>query len=122
MRKSSTRDTGRLLLVRSDTIESPFDSGSFPIGLFGESDFSPSSVKLERGDYLVMFTDGIEEAENREGEPFGMDRLSEVVSANRGRSPEAMQRSILDAVAAFSLGTLQEDDITLLIMRYTGEV
>ncbi len=110
------------LLVRGDTIESPFDSGSFPIGLFGESDFSPSSVKLERGDYLVMFTDGIEEAENREGEPFGMDRLSEVVSANRGRSPEAMQRSILDAVAAFSLGTLQEDDITLLIMRYTGEV
>ena len=109
------------LWVRGDTVKSPFAARSFPIGLFPESDFPASSIELEPGDYLVMCTDGIDEAENREGEAFGIDRLSEVVFANRDRSPEAMQRSILDAVTAFSLGTLQDDDITLLVMRYTGE-
>ena len=99
------RDTTRRYGSGGDTVESPFQAGSFPVGLFPESDFSSSAVKLDLGDCLVMFTDGIDEAENREGEAFGIDRLSEVVSANRNRPPEAMQRSILDAVTASSLGS-----------------
>ncbi len=106
------------LLLRGTEITAPFQSECFPIGLFSEAEFSSRSAKLEPGDALVMFTDGINEATDVHGEEFGMDRLTEVVRSNAGGSAETLQTSILDAVRGFSHGAEQADDMTLLVVRY----
>ena len=108
------------LLVHDGEVTAPFPSDSFPIGLFPDAEFRSRSAALERGDTLVMVTDGISEAADRSGEEFGMERLSEVVRANHERPIEEMQTSILRAVEQFAAGTEQADDMTLLIVRYTG--
>lgn len=108
------------LLIRGDQVLSLFESDCFPIGMFPEVEFRSQTSKLERGDTLILFTDGINEAVNAQGEEFGLERISEVALANADASVGNLQASILEAVTQFSRGAEQADDMTLLILRYTG--
>ena len=108
------------LLVRGGKVEAPFTEGSLPVGLLPEAEFKTASYALQPGDTLVLFTDGITEAMNAQEEEFGSQRLQEVVARNAGATVEKLQAAILAAVADFTRGALQGDDITLLILRYLG--
>ena len=108
------------LLVRNGDVDEPFQAESFPVGLFPDAEFETRTSQLERGDTLVMFTDGINEAVNEAREEFGAERLREVVHANAKASVKEIQVSILKAVSDFVRGADQADDMTLLILRYTG--
>lgn len=77
-----------------------------------------SRLKLEDGDLMVLYTDGVTEAMNEAGQQFGMDRLTAAVEALRGQPVARIRDKILEEVAAFS--PRQEDDITLLVMRHTA--
>ncbi len=83
--------------------EYPLDA-SLPLGLIGYSDYTETVLKLEPGDQLSVYTDGLLEATSPTGELFGFDRMN-ALFANRPTAQEAMK-------AAIDFG--QEDDITVL--------
>jgi serine phosphatase RsbU (regulator of sigma subunit) len=106
------------LLIRNGKVSDLYTEGSFPVGLVEESQYDAKRVQLQADDVLVAFTDGIVEATNTQKELFGLDRLHEVVATCARESIETIMRTILDAVAEFSRGAGQADDLTLLIVRY----
>jgi sigma-B regulation protein RsbU (phosphoserine phosphatase) len=71
---------------------------------------------LTPGDVLVIYTDGVTEAEDSSGEEFGESRLAETVRENIGASPAELLVRIQDAVQKFSAGE-QSDDLTLVIAK-----
>lgn len=88
-----------------------------PLGAFAEFDYQESTLSMEAGDILVLFTDGIVEATNPLDEEFGIERLSEVVAAYRELDLDRLSRAIEDAVEEFVAGVPYTDDRTLLLLR-----
>ncbi len=78
-----------------------------------------TEVTLAKGDILVAYTDGITEAENAGGEPFGIDRLCRELEAGRGKPIATIRDRVLDAAKQWAPGP-QVDDMTLVVMRYVG--
>ena len=101
-------------LERIDTI----DLG-FPIGLEEDIDdfISHTQVQLHPGDVVVLYTDGITEAENLGGEQYGIERLCEVVRDNRQQSAEQIKQTVLDNVRSHIGQQKVYDDITLLVLK-----
>jgi sigma-B regulation protein RsbU (phosphoserine phosphatase) len=86
------------------------------IGLVEDSRFRNERLLLADGDLLVMYTDGVVEAENRSGEAFGQDRLART-AATAGSSPAEVVRAITGALEAFLGGLEPADDVTLVVAR-----
>jgi sigma-B regulation protein RsbU (phosphoserine phosphatase) len=92
-----------------------------PVGVLPEIMSKDYATYLEEGDVLVVMSDGFNEAANRRGEMFGIQRLREVVTANASRSAGKIRTALLSAVAAFAKGTLQADDQTVVVLKVTRE-
>lgn len=107
------------LLARGGTVEQVFEAECFPIGMFPEAEFSTRKARLESGDTLILFSDGLTEAENVDGEEFGMARVSEAFAANAALAPQELAAAILARIAEFTKGAEQADDMTLLVLRYS---
>ena len=88
------------------------------MGISPDSEFPATTFQLEVGDVLVAYTDGITEAENGEGELWGMQRLENLLRSRScvDSTPERIIECILDEVSAFSKGQRQRDDVTLIVM------
>jgi sigma-B regulation protein RsbU (phosphoserine phosphatase) len=108
------------LLLRQGQVSELYSEGSFPIGLVEQACFSSTRIQLQPQDTLVLFTDGITEAEGEKRELFGTDRLVEALGRHRESSLGTLQVGILGEVEKFTGGTSQSDDITLLVVRYRG--
>ena len=93
-------------------------TGGLIIGAFEHARFDEETVQLEPDDVLVIFSDGITEAFNSDGEDFGDERLVSCVQASRDLEPPALVEHLLDAVHQFTGGAEQSDDLTLFILRY----
>jgi len=106
------------LLLRQGKVSELYNEGSFPVGLIPEADYAAARLKLEPEDTLVLFSDGVTEAENVNHELFEVSGLSTVLAGQQGAPVEALQESILESVRSFSEGAKQSDDITLLVVRY----
>lgn len=101
-------------IERIDTI----DLG-FPIGLdrtIAEY-INPITLKLNPGEVLALYTDGITESENNAGEFYGLDRLCNVLSHNWQKSAEAIKQSVIDDVRNHVGNHKVYDDITLVILK-----
>jgi phosphoserine phosphatase RsbU/P len=101
------------ILVRADGSVVRLATGGLVLGVTGDARYAQDSVALQSGDRLVLFTDGITEAEGRDGDEFGDDRLVETVVALRGESPWRMVDAIVNRVCAYTGGVFR-DDATLL--------
>lgn len=88
-----------------------------PIGVDEDATWTQMSVQIAPGEMLVLYTDGIPDAQNGDGMLFKERGLIEVIRANSHVSAQEMQRAILDAVQAFVGEAPQFDDITLLVIR-----
>jgi sigma-B regulation protein RsbU (phosphoserine phosphatase) len=106
------------LLLRGGEVRNLYDEGSFPVGLLPEATYVSSSMKLESGDTLVLFSDGITEAEDLEENLFGVPRLRAVLTGQQSTPLDQLQAAALEAVERFAGGASQSDDRTLLIVRY----
>lgn len=82
--------------------------------------FKESSIQLEPGDELFLYTDGVTEAENRRRELFGKDRLHAVLERSRAVSVVDRLGEVMQAVRVFAGDAPQADDITMLGLRYHG--
>jgi sigma-B regulation protein RsbU (phosphoserine phosphatase) len=85
------------------------------LGVFPDGRFEQVEIQLNTGDRLVLFTDGITEAQDQEGGEFGEERLLRLALQTRHMSARDVQRTILDAARAFAGGTFA-DDATLIVM------
>ena len=106
------------LLLHAGTVTAPFESDSFPIGMFDHTDYIARPFKLVPDDTLIVFSDGVNEAENNRGEEFGMERLLQVAHANSGAPVDALRSAIVADVLKFCEGAPQNDDMTVLVVRY----
>jgi sigma-B regulation protein RsbU (phosphoserine phosphatase) len=102
------------ILVRHDGSISRLSSGGTVLGIFSDASYEEAQITLERGDRLILITDGITEAANPNDEEFGEDRLIHLLIKNRQRSAVELQGILLEAVVSFSGQSLQ-DDATLMI-------
>lgn len=84
--------------------------------LFRAAHYEERELDLAKGDRLVLFTDGVSEAADGNGEQFGEERIEELVSGCRDLAASELQRAIFDAASGFSGGEL-EDDLTLVVVR-----
>ncbi len=82
------------------------------LGVFPGVEYGQATTALSPGDLLVLYTDGVTEAMNAEGEEFGMDRLQAVFSESRLATTEAANQAVFKAVHDFAGETPQSDDIT----------
>lgn len=108
-----------LIKRRSGAIER-LDVASFPVGMFPEAEYESASAKLEKGDYLVIYTDGVSEAVNVKAEMFEEDRLRHLLENFQGQTVEQLTEIIREGVRTFTEGAPQSDDITILVVQYKG--
>ena len=87
------------------------------VGLFHDGEYEEEIVQLERGDLLVIFSDGISEAQNEVGEEFGDHRIIEAVSGAK-REPDDVLARLFSRLHAFAGDEPPIDDMTALVLRY----
>ncbi|HXH69466.1 MAG TPA: SpoIIE family protein phosphatase [Pyrinomonadaceae bacterium] len=93
------------------------ESGGFPLGILPMADFEVGQLNLEAGESLVIYSDGVSEANNLQEEEFGMERLIQVVSCNLKSSAAGMRDKVESALSAFTKTAAPNDDITLVIVK-----
>lgn len=94
-----------------------FESADIPIGIYGDYKFSETQIELNAGDSLIIYSDGITEAENEKEELFGDQRLLEVIKSNWAGSAKDLMDEIFKAVQNFSKNNFQSDDQTIVIIK-----
>lgn len=89
---------------------------SFPLGMSPRTDFPTQTFSFAPGDRLVFLTDGIIEATDPSGDPFGFERLEALLKAESGSDAARIEGAVLAAVADHTQGTAPEDDRTLVVV------
>jgi phosphoserine phosphatase RsbU/P len=92
-------------------------STGLPLGMFSSSRYTVRRVRLEPGDSLLLYTDGISEARNREGREYGVAQLSRAARERHGWVPHELLAACRKDVDSFSSGTPQADDQTLMVIH-----
>ncbi len=109
------------LLFRYKTRKMAFlPQGGRAIGWFPDNPLEAGKVSLKPGDLLIYYTDGLTEAENPQGEFFGENGLEETISECYEMPIDEMGDYILQKVDEFVAGAPPFDDLTLVLVRYTG--
>jgi sigma-B regulation protein RsbU (phosphoserine phosphatase) len=96
------------------------EKGGTILGILEGVDFEEAQVPLVPGDVMVLYTDGVSEATNTEGELFGEERLYALLDRTpAGLSACGIAEFLLGAVRDFLAGVDAQDDITLVVLRVT---
>jgi phosphoserine phosphatase RsbU/P len=103
------------LLICGDEI-ARLDATGLPIGMFCSERFSSQIVRLAPGEMLLLYTDGLIEAQNAAGVEYGIERLS-ALAASANRQPKAIVDACLHDLAGFRGATGLADDLTILAVR-----
>jgi sigma-B regulation protein RsbU (phosphoserine phosphatase) len=93
------------------------ETGGPPVGLFRPSRYEQAELRLTTGDLLILYTDGISEAENPAEDEWGEDALISAVRTCASAPPAEMIATIMRLADAFASGAPQHDDMTLVVAR-----
>jgi|HubBroStandDraft_6_1064221.scaffolds.fasta_scaffold11434_3 sigma-B regulation protein RsbU (phosphoserine phosphatase) len=93
------------------------EAGGLPIGIMVDAPYQSATTTLEPGDWLVIFTDGVVEAENTAKEEYGETRLLQIIAAGAQYTPAQLLQSIMTSIDVFVGNTPQHDDITCLLVK-----
>lgn len=110
-------DPGLLYCPKTDRFEELAGAG-LALGVDEDWEFEDFSRTVSPGQIVLLTTDGIFEAHNPAGEMFGKDRFKEVVRENADLEAEGLRKAVFEAVAEFRGAEPQEDDITLVILKF----
>jgi sigma-B regulation protein RsbU (phosphoserine phosphatase) len=105
-----------LIVHAAGTVEQ-LASGGLPLGIKRDAEYREGRTQLQKGDVLVIYSDGVTEAQSPSGEEFGSTRLYEVVSRNIEASAAGIRDRIESSLTKFAQGTSAADDITLVIVK-----
>jgi sigma-B regulation protein RsbU (phosphoserine phosphatase) len=106
----------RPLLLRAGETEC-IDATGLPMGLFCEGRYGVKHIPLDAGDSLVLYSDGITEAQGSQGDEYGEERLITCLRRHAHGGVAAMADAVLEDVTSFRDARPQQDDVTLLVVR-----
>ena len=106
------------LILRSNGTVERLDSPNFPLGLFPGAPFGVDSARLEPGDLLVIYSDGITEALDIHNQLFGEERLVAALEGQVNQGASEVSARVISEVNRFVGGAPQADDMTLLVVRF----
>ncbi|MGJ0428384.1 PAS domain S-box protein [Methylobacter sp.] len=106
-----------LLFNPSESECRQLDADGLILGIREQVDFEEKTTTLAQGDLILLYTDGITEAENIQGEFFGLKRVNDILIQYAEQSPQAIIEALLEQLKQFSQTESFKDDITLMIFR-----
>jgi sigma-B regulation protein RsbU (phosphoserine phosphatase) len=109
-----------ILIDRAGGLEEVEATG-LPLGMFCGSQYDVRSHRLAPGDTLLLFSDGLPEAVDADGDQYGTRRLRDLLASGRGRPLDGLLDACLADLHAHRGGRPPEDDLTLLALRRTGD-
>jgi sigma-B regulation protein RsbU (phosphoserine phosphatase) len=92
--------------------------GGTVVGIFPDAEFEQETIRLQCGDILLAYTDGIIESVNEYGEEFGEQRLINLIQHKRDLTAEQLQKVIVDEVLSWAFEEERDDDMTLIVARF----
>jgi serine phosphatase RsbU (regulator of sigma subunit) len=107
------------ILRHDGRVEATEMTGSLFLGVFGKATYQARQIILQKGDGIFLYTDGITEAMDREHNEFTEDRLADCLRRRNGSTLEATIHGIIDEIKAFVAGAPQNDDMTVLALKYS---
>ncbi len=120
-------DNSRILRVANSGLPRPLhcrnghvervESVGLPLGLFDDPMYDEVTFHAKPGDLFVFFSDGVPDAQNREGDQFGSIRLAQVIEKHCGGSADDLVTAIFAAVGKFTAGENQYDDQTVVVLK-----
>ncbi|MFC1753336.1 SpoIIE family protein phosphatase [Thermoproteota archaeon] len=93
------------------------DTKGFPLGAYFDSEFEEKYITLEHNDVILIYTDGVVESRNLEGQQFGLIRLQETIGKHKSLEAQQISDKILNAVQVYSQSQEQHDDITIITLK-----
>ena len=105
------------LLIRADGTVETLEGGGLILGIFAMAKYEESICRLNPGDVLLLFSDGVTEAVNPSNDEFGEEQLIEVLRANRDRTADEIIAAVTQAVNTFASGAPSADDLTLVVAK-----
>jgi sigma-B regulation protein RsbU (phosphoserine phosphatase) len=108
------------LFKNDGTIQKVKSAGNTVLGCFEDLPFTTMSVRFEPNEGIVLFTDGVTEAFDRDENIYGDERLENLISALHNASANLVVNTVIEDVNLFAQGVAQADDITLLSLKYFG--
>lgn len=93
------------------------DADGLILGIRKGLAFEEKQLRMEAGDVLILYTDGITEAESGSGEQFGIARLCSLIGAHNAESPQTIIDAVLREVSVFTGGAPSMDDMTMIVMK-----
>lgn len=98
------------------------ESSGLPLGMFCDSSFAATCAKLSRGETLLLFSDGVTEANSETGEEFGLSRLIDAISVNAVAEPSELLTQGVAAINGFRGNAVRNDDISMLALKFMGGI
>ena len=99
-------------------IKTQLKRSGIPLGLKPDTHYPPGiGVKLERGDTVLLLTDGVDEAMSPDNAIFGIERALEIVRAHRNKTARELVDTLYSGVRQFSQNTPQQDDVTAVVIK-----
>lgn len=95
-------------------------AGGIPLGVSDQFDYDEEAVEFEKGDVLLIFSDGIQDATDSTGIRFSVDGIEQAVKGYLASSAEEIANSVFEKVARHVSETPQFDDMTLVVVKRTG--
>jgi serine phosphatase RsbU (regulator of sigma subunit) len=108
------------LLIRANGATTPLEAMGTVLGILPEVGYEQGESPFEPGDLLAIYSDGVTEAENPDGEEFGEKRLARLLAEHRQSDSETIIAQVLEAVDQWTGGAPAADDVTLVVARMTG--
>jgi serine phosphatase RsbU (regulator of sigma subunit)/pSer/pThr/pTyr-binding forkhead associated (FHA) protein len=93
-------------------------AGSMPVGLFEAARYADAVEQLDPDDVVVIYSDGVTEALDADGQELGEDRLVALVDERHGEDAQSILDAILEAVQDFARGAPRHDDVTAMVVKY----
>jgi sigma-B regulation protein RsbU (phosphoserine phosphatase) len=109
-----------VLIRRVDGTIEEITSGGLPLGILDTASYPATTSRIQPGDLLVAYTDGLTEAESPDGEELGVERVAAAVAALDSHTAEAACETLLDTVNRHACGQPLHDDATLLVVERLG--
>jgi sigma-B regulation protein RsbU (phosphoserine phosphatase) len=104
------------LLIKKNSV-TPLSKGGFLSGFVNDAQYQKETLRLEPGDLIAAFTDGVPEVENKAGDEFGVDLMIEFLQSNRHLTAAELTTALFKTITDFSQGKKFRDDFTLIILK-----
>lgn len=105
------------ILCRTGGLIERLDVGGLPFGILPETTYQEGTVTLSPGDWLVIFTDGMVEAENARQEDYGETRLQAAIATGKTFTPAELLKRLMTELDLFVGNTPQHDDVTCMLLK-----